>query len=70
MKFRTRRINNNISRKIGDDLSRFTRITIIYLVFYDEHIELVGDTSKRKLELTVVYKVSRKIGDGLPGFPL
>ena len=56
MKFGTRRINNNISRKIGDDLSRFSRISFIYLVFYDEHIELVGDTSERKMELPVVYQ--------------
>ena len=56
MKFGTFRINNNISRKIGDDLSRFTRISFIYLVFYDEYIELVGDTRERKMELPVVYQ--------------
>ena len=40
MKFGTRRINNNISRKIGDDLSRFTRITIIRRLIVDIKIVL------------------------------
>ena len=40
MKFETRRINSNISRKIGDDLSRFTRITIIRRLIVDIKIVL------------------------------